>query len=150
VFVIATANNVTLLPPELMRKGRFDDIFFVDLPSREERSDIFRIHLDKRGRNPDLFDLDLLALSSEGFSGSEIEQVIISALYDAFDVKRDLITEDIVGSLEETVPLSQTMEEEISAIREWAQTRARVASKRGSLLHQGPHGRVGETRRLEL
>jgi SpoVK/Ycf46/Vps4 family AAA+-type ATPase len=144
VFVIATANNVTLLPPELMRKGRFDDIFFVDLPSREERSDIFRIHLHKRGRHPDLFDLDLLALSSEGFSGSEIEQAIISALYDAFDAGRDLTTEDILASFEETVPLSQTMEEEITGLREWAQTRARVASKRVV------SGRVGETRRLEL
>jgi SpoVK/Ycf46/Vps4 family AAA+-type ATPase len=144
VFVIATANNVTLLPPELMRKGRFDDIFFVDLPSREERIDIFRIHLQKRGRNPDLFDLDLLALSSEGFSGSEIEQAIISALYDAFDAGRDLTTEDILSSFEETVPLSQTMEEEITALREWAQTRARVASKRIA------SGRVGDTRRLEL
>ena len=144
VFVIATANNVALLPPELMRKGRFDDIFFVDLPSREERSDIFRIHLHKRGRHPDLFDLDLLALSSEGFSGSEIEQAIISALYDAFDAGRDLTTEDILASFEETIPLSQTMEEEITASREWAQTRARVASKRVV------SGRVGETRRLEL
>ena len=144
MFVIATANNVTLLPPELMRKGRFDDIFFVDLPSREERIDIFRIHLQKRGRNPELFDLDLLALSSEGFSGSEIEQAIISALYDAFDAGRDLTTEDILSSFEETVPLSQTMEEEITALRDWAQTRARVASKRV------PSGRVGDSRRLEL
>jgi SpoVK/Ycf46/Vps4 family AAA+-type ATPase len=144
VFVIATANNVTLLPPELMRKGRFDDIFFVDLPSREERADIFRIHLQKRGRDPDLFDLDLLALSAEGFSGSEIEQAIISALYDAFDAGRDLTTEDLLASFEETIPLSQTMEEDITAIREWAETRARVASKRVV------GGRVGETRRLEL
>ena len=137
VFVIATANNVTLLPPELMRKGRFDDIFFVDLPSREERTDIFQIHLQKRGRAPEMFDLDLLGLSSEGFSGSEIEQAIISALYDAFDAGRDLTTEDILSSFEETVPLSQTMEEEITALREWAQTRARVASKRVA------SGRVG-------
>jgi SpoVK/Ycf46/Vps4 family AAA+-type ATPase len=127
-----------------MRKGRFDDIFFVDLPSREERIDIFRIHLQKRGRHPDLFDLDLLALSSEGFSGSEIEQAIISALYDAFDAGRDLTTEDVLASFEETVPLSQTMEEEITASREWAQTRARVASKRVT------GGRGGDSRRLEL
>jgi SpoVK/Ycf46/Vps4 family AAA+-type ATPase len=144
VFVIATANNVTLLPPELMRKGRFDDIFFVDLPSREERADIFTIHLQKRGRGAEAFDLDLLALTSEGFSGSEIEQAIISALYDAFDEGRELTTEDILASFAETVPLSQTMEEEISALREWAQTRARVASKRVV------GGRMGETRRLEL
>jgi SpoVK/Ycf46/Vps4 family AAA+-type ATPase len=127
-----------------MRKGRFDDIFFVDLPSREERLDIFRIHLQKRGRHPELFDLDLLALSSEGFSGSEIEQAIISALYDAFDAGRELTSEDILASFDETVPLSQTMEEDITALRDWAQTRARVASKRV------PSGRVGDSRRLEL
>jgi SpoVK/Ycf46/Vps4 family AAA+-type ATPase len=114
------------------------------LPSREERTDIFRIHLQKRGRNPGLFDLDLLALSSEGFSGSEIEQAIISALYDAFDAGRDLTTEDILASFEETVPLSQTMEEDITALRDWAQTRARVASKRVA------GGRMGDSRRLEL
>src|SRR5437899_11107311 len=82
VFVIATANNVDELPPEMMRKGRFDDIFFVDLPSIPERKDIFEIHLRKRGRDPDKFELDKLAEKSEGFTGAEIEQAVVSALFD--------------------------------------------------------------------
>ncbi len=128
VFVIATANNIALLPPELLRKGRFDEIFFVDLPGAEERRDIFQIHLKKRHRSPKQFDLQLLKNKSEGFSGAEIEQAIISALYDAFEHGRPLSTDDLVKSLEETVPLSQTMDEQISALRNWAQTRARSAS----------------------
>ena len=128
VFVIATANNITLLPPELLRKGRFDEIFFVDLPGPNERQEIFRIHLKKRNRAPQQFDLELLKNSSEGFSGAEIEQVVISALYDAFEHGRPLTTADIVKSLQETVPLSQTMAERISALRTWAETRARSAS----------------------
>ncbi|PIE33295.1 ATPase [candidate division KSB3 bacterium] len=129
VFVIATANNISLLPPELLRKGRFDEIFFVDLPGAEERHDIFRIHLQKRHRSPKQFDLHLLKTHSEGFSGAEIEQVIVSALYDAFEHGRPLCTDDIVKSLHETVPLSQTMAEHISALRAWAETRARNASQ---------------------
>ncbi len=128
VFVIATANAISLLPPELLRKGRFDDIFFVDLPGELERQDIFRIHLNKRHRDPDSFDLELLRDNSKGLSGAEIEQVIISALYDAFEHSRPLATADIVKSLQETVPLSQTMAEHISALRTWAETRARRAS----------------------
>lgn len=129
VFVIATANNINLLPPELLRKGRFDEIFFVNLPSPKEREEIFRIHLQKRNREAETFDIAGLAMVSEGFSGSEIEQAIISALYDAFDAGRELKTEDIYNSLGETVPLSQTMEEDINALREWAKTRARWASE---------------------
>jgi SpoVK/Ycf46/Vps4 family AAA+-type ATPase len=128
VFVIATANNISLLPPELLRKGRFDEIFFVDLPGAEERHDIFHIHLKKRHRSPKQFDLQLLKTQSEGFSGAEIEQVIISALYDAFEHGRPLSTDDIVKSLQETVPLSQTMAEHIAGLRTWAETRARSAS----------------------
>ena len=128
VFVIATANDISQLPPELLRKGRFDEIFFVDLPGSEERKEIFRIHLEKRYRSPKHFDLDLLPNYSEGFSGAEIEQVIISALYDAFEHGRPLTTHDLVKSLQETVPLSRTMAEHISALREWSKTRARSAS----------------------
>ena len=128
VFVIATANNIAQLPPEILRKGRFDDIFFVDLPGAEERKDIFRIHLEKRHRSATQFDLDVLQREAEGFSGAEIEQVIISALYDAFEHVRPLTTEDIVKSIQETVPLSCTMAEQIAALREWATTRARNAS----------------------
>lgn len=144
VFVIATANNINLLPPELLRKGRFDEIFFVDLPSYEEREEIFRIHLNKRKRGPETFDIHGLAMCSEGFSGSEIEQAVISALYDAFDAGRELCTEDIYKSLEETVPLSQTMQEEISALREWAKTRARWASE------EIAHHKATKGRQLDL
>jgi SpoVK/Ycf46/Vps4 family AAA+-type ATPase len=128
VFVIATANDISQLPPEILRKGRFDEIFFVDLPGPDERKEIFRIHLEKRHRSSEHFDLDLLRNYSEGFSGAEIEQVIISALYDAFEHGRPLTTDDIVKSLQETVPLSRTMAEHISALREWSKTRARSAS----------------------
>ena len=112
VFVIATANQVTLLPPELLRKGRFDEIFFVDLPDDDERRDIFRIHVAKRKRTPETFDVAVLAKQSDGFSGSEIEQAVISALYDAFDLGRDLKTGDMQQAVGETVPLSRTMEAE--------------------------------------
>jgi SpoVK/Ycf46/Vps4 family AAA+-type ATPase len=144
VFVIATANNVRQLPPELLRKGRFDEIFFVDLPSREERRTIFDIHIKKRGRNPEEFDLDDLAEHSEDFSGAEIEQAIISALYDAFDLGQELSTELIIESLGVTVPLSTTMQEEITAMREWSKTRARLAA---------PDTRAkkeGEARKIDL
>ncbi len=128
VFVIATANDISLLPPELLRKGRFDEIFFVDLPGAQERQEIFSIHFEKRHRSPQHFDIDLLQQASDGFSGAEIEQVIISALFDAFEHGRPLTTEDVTRSLRETVPLSQTMAEHITALRRWAETRARRAS----------------------
>ena len=128
VFVIATANDITALPPELMRKGRFDEIFFIDLPSAAEREDIFRIHLMKRGRKPEDFDLRRLAEEAHGFSGAEIEQVVISGLYDAFDEDRSLTGDDLVRNIKNTVPLSATRKEDIDALREWAKTRARPAS----------------------
>jgi SpoVK/Ycf46/Vps4 family AAA+-type ATPase len=128
VFVISTANDVSLLPPEIMRKGRFDEIFFVDLPNLEERIEIFRIHLSKRKRDPREFDLEFLAQYADGFSGAEIEQAIISALYDAFEEERPLTTDDILRNIKETVPLSRTMAERISALRRWAESRARYAS----------------------
>ncbi|MGD9497401.1 MAG: AAA family ATPase [Armatimonadota bacterium] len=128
VFVIATANDITALPPELMRKGRFDEIFFIDLPTQAEREEIFRIHLAKRERDPDQFDLRALAEASAGFSGSEIEQVVISALYDGFDEGREVTQEDLLRNVRDTVPLSATRKEDIEALREWAFTRARPAS----------------------
>jgi SpoVK/Ycf46/Vps4 family AAA+-type ATPase len=128
VFVISTANNISTLPPELLRKGRFDEIFFVDLPKKKEREEIFAIHIRKRRRDPAAFDLEKLALASDGFSGSEIEQAIISALFDAFDEQRNLTTDGILQSLAETITLSQTMEEEIHTLRTWASARARMAS----------------------
>jgi ATP-dependent 26S proteasome regulatory subunit len=128
VFVVATANDVSQLPPELLRKGRLDEIFYVDLPSEEERTEIFRIHLAKRGRDPEEFDLPALVAASQEFSGAEIEEAIISALYDAFYARQDLTTEHVVLALSQTVPLAKTMEEKVTAQRNWAVGRARNAS----------------------
>jgi SpoVK/Ycf46/Vps4 family AAA+-type ATPase len=128
VFVIATANNIQLLPPELLRKGRFDEIFFVDLPCVEERKQIFQIHLKKRKRDPGKFDLEILSKDSDGYSGAEIEQAVISSLYDAFLENRDINTQDIIKSIKQSVPLSVTMRENIDGIRDWARFRARCAS----------------------
>ena len=128
VFCVATANAVDRLPPEMLRKGRFDEIFFVDLPKPEERSQIFRIHLSKRKRNPDAFELKLLTEKAEGFSGAEIEQGIIAAMYNAFDQNREIRTADILQALQTSVPLSVTMREGLEMLRRWARDRARPAS----------------------
>jgi SpoVK/Ycf46/Vps4 family AAA+-type ATPase/intein/homing endonuclease len=128
VFVIATSNDISSLPPELLRKGRFDEIFFVDLPDEQERREILSIHLARRHRDPMRFDLGSLARDSEGFSGAEIEQVIISALYDAFEADQELTDADLRHNIRETIPLSQTMKEQITALRNWARTHARSAS----------------------
>lgn len=128
-FVVATSNDVTALPPELLRKGRFDEIFFIDLPSAEERADIFNIHLRKRKRNPEEFDLKRLAAATPGFSGAEIEACVVDALYNAFDNEgKELTTDAIVDAAHHTVPLAMTMRERIEDLREWANTRARLAS----------------------
>ena len=128
VFVVATANDISQLPPELMRKGRLDEIFFVDLPSNEERREIFRIHLARRGRDPELFDVESLAACSDNFSGAEIEQAVISALYDAFYAKIELNNGLVLEALRQTVPLAKTMDEQINRLRNWAEGRARNAS----------------------
>jgi SpoVK/Ycf46/Vps4 family AAA+-type ATPase len=128
VFVVATANDVSQLPPELLRKGRLDEIFYVDLPLDEERGEIFGIHLAKRNRNPDGFDLPALAAASPEFSGAEIEEAIISALYDAFYAKQELATAHVLATLRQTVPLARTMAEKITEQRNWATGRARNAS----------------------
>ncbi|KAF0240592.1 MAG: hypothetical protein FD180_4861 [Planctomycetota bacterium] len=127
VFVIATANEISHLPPELLRKGRFDEIFFVDLPTEEERKDIFRIHITRRGRNEKRFDVAALAASSTGFSGAEIEQAIVAGMFDAFSAGRELETGDVSRELAATVPLSRTMEEGLAKLRAWADGRARMA-----------------------
>jgi AAA+ superfamily predicted ATPase len=124
VFLAATSNNISSLPPEMLRKGRFDEIFFVDLPSAEVRAALFALHLKKRGRDASGFDLKKLAAASEGFSGAEIEQAIISGLYTAFAQKQQLSTEILVGELRGTEPLSVTRAEEIQALRDWAKARA--------------------------
>ena len=129
VFVVATANDVSSLPPELLRKGRFDEIFFVDLPKYSERKTIFQIHLEKRARNPKDFNLEKLAEISESYTGAEIEAAIESALYEAFsDNKRDITTFDVTQSIKESVPISKLMREEIDLLRAWASERARNAS----------------------
>ncbi len=128
VFVVATANDISQLPAELLRKGRFDELFFVDLPSAAERRDICAIHLRKRRRDPAGFDLEALAEASAGFSGAEIEEAIISALYDAFAERQELSTGHIREALGQTVPLARTLDERISRLRHWAEGRARNAS----------------------
>ena len=128
VFVVATANDISQLPPELLRKGRFDEIFYVDLPSDEERMEVFRIHLARRGRDPEQFDLPALAAASNDFSGAEIEEAIISGLYEAFAEREELNTEHVLSAVRSTVPLSRTMHEHISQLRKWADGRARNAS----------------------
>lgn len=128
VFVVATANEVSQLPPELLRKGRFDEIFFIDLPTLPEREQIFAIHLRKRKRDPAQYDLNKLARATEGFSGAEIEQVVIAGLFTAFDAGRELTTEDMLDEVRHTVPLSVMMREEIEELRTWAQLRTRPAS----------------------
>jgi AAA+ superfamily predicted ATPase len=128
VFVAATCNNVTVLPPELIRKGRFDELFFVDLPSAAERRQVFSIQLTKRKRNPADYDLDRVAEAAKGFSGAEIESAVQTALYAAFARKQELSTEDLLTALSTTVPLSITRAEEIAELRAWARDRAVWAS----------------------
>jgi len=124
VFVVATANDVDRLPPELLRKGRFDEIFFVDLPEAAERRDILALHLARRDRDPERFDLDQLATAAEGFSGSELEQAVVAGLYTAFAEETDLDHETLVAEIETAVPLSVTLAERVETLRLWARGRA--------------------------
>jgi hypothetical protein len=144
VFVVTTANDVSQLPPELLRKGRLDEIFYVDLPNEEEREEIFRIHLSKRKRDPKNFDLKTMVEASKDLSGAEIEEAIISALYDAFYAKQELATGHVLATLGQTVPLAKTMSEKISAQRNWAAGRARNASVSRPLKNEE------EARRMKL
>jgi hypothetical protein len=124
VFLAATSNNITVLPPEMLRKGRFDEIFFVDLPNQEVRAALFALHLKKRGRDVTTFDLPKLSAASDGFSGAEIEQAIVAGLYTAFAQKQQLNTDILLGEIRGTQPLSVTRAEDIQSIRDWAKTRA--------------------------
>jgi SpoVK/Ycf46/Vps4 family AAA+-type ATPase len=145
VFVMATANDISLLPPEFLRKGRFDEIFFIDLPTRSERTVIFRLHLTARLKaGPALGDLavdgallDSLSAATEGFSGAEIEQVVVSACFDAFDGRRSLTAEDLHRAIGNTIPLSVTQAEQVLALRQWADVRAVAAT--------APEDRAGYT-----
>ena len=142
VFVIATANNISGLPAELLRKGRFDEIFFVDLPTKNERKEIFKLHLEKRLQdkevaskieiNDELY--DKLADLTEGYVGAEIEQIVISALYEAFFQKRPLEISDLENTIKNVVPLSVTQKEQILALRQWANIRAVTATKKDDMV----------------
>jgi len=152
-FVIATANDISALPPELLRKGRWDEIFFVNLPTEEERTEIFKIHLERVSRTLSDKSLRKLAKSSEGYSGAEIEAAVLEGLWTAFgDNKRDITVDDVLSALTVQVPLSKTMEIQVKALQEWAKNRARSVSKVGkksSMLSLGlPEGdKVLPTRR---
>jgi SpoVK/Ycf46/Vps4 family AAA+-type ATPase len=132
VFVVATANRIDGLPPEVLRKGRFDEIFFIDLPEQAERREIFRIHVNRRKRDPSHYDLEALASLTDGFSGAEIEQVVIAALYEAFGENVELGQQHMVHATRETFPLSVTMRDEIARLRVWAKGRTRPASPGGT------------------
>lgn len=142
VFVIATANNISSLPAELLRKGRFDEIFFVDLPTQNEREEIFKLHLKKRLKDKDVasklvLDDELykqLAQMTEGFVGAEIEQVVITALYEAFFNKRPLEFSDLTNTIKNVVPLSVTQKEQILSLRQWANIRAVAATKKDDMV----------------
>jgi SpoVK/Ycf46/Vps4 family AAA+-type ATPase len=123
VFVVATANDVTKLPAEFLRKGRFDEIFFVDLPDAAARKSIFEIHLRKRGKAPDQFDLDELVQVTDQFSGAEIEQVVVSGLYTAFSENKPLTTASLLSEVNATRPLAYTMAERVAWLRDWARER---------------------------
>jgi SpoVK/Ycf46/Vps4 family AAA+-type ATPase len=127
VFLVATANDVSELPPEIMRKGRLDEVFFVDLPDAATRREIFRIHLGKRELDPDTFDLDALAAAAEGFTGAEIEEAIVSARYLCAARNAPVATEDVTGALDRTYPLSVLRAEAIESLRRWARDRTVAA-----------------------
>jgi SpoVK/Ycf46/Vps4 family AAA+-type ATPase len=128
VFLVATSNDVERLPPELLRRGRFDEIFFVDLPRRDERRSVLELHLRKRGRDPARFDVEGLVAGSEGFSGAEIEGAIVGAMYRAYAAGVELTSDHVLTELRETTPLSKTRAEDVEAMRRWAQGRATPAT----------------------
>lgn len=129
VFLVATANDISRLPPELLRKGRFDEIFFLDLPTQEERQEIFAVHLRKRKRLPGDFDLERLARAAEGYVGAEIEQAIVDAMYVGFGAGREFTTDDMAAALKRQVPLSVSARETVGILRNWLREgRAQSAS----------------------
>ncbi|MCA8986337.1 MAG: AAA family ATPase [Planctomycetaceae bacterium] len=128
IFVVATANAIENLPPELLRRGRFDELFFIDLPNFHERQHIFQIHLSKRDYPPAEFELETLADKTEGYSGAEIEQIVNSAVIDAFTQGRQATMKDLLDAIEAIVPLSVTMEDQVFQLREWARSRCRPAT----------------------
>jgi SpoVK/Ycf46/Vps4 family AAA+-type ATPase len=131
VFIAATANRIQALPAEIIRKGRFDQVFFCDLPTKEERDEIFRIHLARNGADLDEFDFKMLTVQTEGWNGAEIEQAVISARTEAYYEGREFGQRELDISLAKIVPLSETMEQQIKNIRSWAFSRATPASAYG-------------------
>ena len=134
VFVVATANDVSRLPPELLRRGRFDELFFVDLPDPEARREILALHLARRGRDPSLVDVAAVAELCGDYSGAELEQIVVGALHRAYALGRELETGDLRRVAQDVVPLFRTYEEQIKALREWARGRARVAGRAGAVV----------------
>ncbi|MDQ1042476.1 AAA family ATPase [Streptomyces sp. V4I2] len=133
VFVVATANDVSALPPETLRRGRFDEVFFLDLPTEEERREIITVHLRKRGRKPEMFDVHQLARDCDGFVGAELEQVVVDAMYEAFAEERDITTDNVARAAARTVPLSRSQREVIEDLRAWLREgRAQSASFAGA------------------
>lgn len=150
VFVVATANDVTALPPEVLRRGRFDEVFFLDLPTDSERREILTVHLRKRRRDPGLFDIAALAAATEGFVGAEIEQAVIDALYSGFSQGRDISTQDVASAAQALVPLSRSQREVIDGLRSWLRAgRAKSASYPEAALAQREQVKV-EFEPLEL
>jgi SpoVK/Ycf46/Vps4 family AAA+-type ATPase len=135
VFVVATANDIQVLPPEMLRKGRFDEIFFVGLPSQAERREIFSVHLSRlRPHNLNNYDIDRLAYETPDFSGAEIEQMIVEAMHIGFSQNRDFTTQDILEAASQIVPLARTAQEQIQFLQDWATSgKARLASRQSSL-----------------
>jgi hypothetical protein len=127
VFVVATANDVSRLPPEFLRKGRFDEIFFLDLPDAEARAALFSIHLKKRGKDPGAFDLTRLVGATEGYGGADVEQAIVAGLYTAFSGRRELSTDSLLEEISRTRPIARTMSQKIDSLRAWAKDRTRSA-----------------------
>jgi len=134
VFVVATANDVSRLPPELLRRGRFDELFFVDLPDAAARREILALHLQRRGRDPENVDVAAIAELCADYSGAEIEQVVVGALHRAYALGRDVESGDLRRVAQDVVPLFKTYEEQIKALREWARGRARVAGRAGAVV----------------
>lgn len=150
VFVVATANNISRLPPELLRRGRFDELFFVDLPNYYERQTIFSIHLKKRGWKPEKFNLSRLSEATDSYSGAEIETIVNSAIIESYSQGNMLTEDDLIAQQELLVPLSKTMEDQIFNLREWARTRCRPATPDSRVLQiMEEEERRGETHTLD-
>ncbi len=151
VFVVATANDITKLPPELMRKGRFDEIFFLDLPNFDERAEIFSVHISQRDRDVNGYNLEKLAAASEGYVGAEIEQAVIDAMYIGFADGREFTTEDIVDALTKQIPLAQSQKEKIDFLRTWISEGRAVSASASMEVEAGQgNGHSEQVVKLEL